>query len=140
MNLDAMSSRLRQVAARRLGKTPDAQGAPSVEDLRRLSGGASQETWRFTVRDAGACHDLILRKAPPGSGIDRRDGLAADLREARRRGEIARSVDCTAEASFLLAAMRGLMVQYLMDRSASGLAKSKALLLARLPRPRTVAR
>ena len=69
-----------------------------------------------------------------------RDGLAADLREARRRGEIARSVDCTAEASFLLAAMRGLMVQYLMDRSASGLAKSKALLLARLPRPRTVAR
>ena len=36
--------------------------------------------------------------------------------------------------------MRGLMVQYLMDRSASGLAKSKALLLARLPRPRTVTR
>ena len=63
-----------------------------------------------------------------------RDGIADDLLEAQRRGEIGRDVDCAAEASFMLAAMRGLMVQYLMDRSAADLARSKAILLARLRR------
>ncbi|CAN5873003.1 TetR/AcrR family transcriptional regulator [soil metagenome] len=65
-----------------------------------------------------------------------RDGLAANLREARRAGEIgrrvARRVDCDAEARFLLSAMRGLVIQYLLDRSASDLARSKAMLLQRL--------
>jgi AcrR family transcriptional regulator len=65
-----------------------------------------------------------------------RDGIAGDLREAQRRGEVARDVDCDAEGAFLLAAMRGLMVQYLMDRSAADLARSKAILLARLRRRR----
>jgi AcrR family transcriptional regulator len=58
-----------------------------------------------------------------------RDGLAANLRQARERGEIDAAVDCEAEASFLLAAMRGLMIQYLMDRSKRDLARSKAILL-----------
>jgi hypothetical protein len=57
-----------------------------------------------------------------------RDGLAANLRQARERGEIDAAVDCEAEASFLLAAMRGLMIQYLMDRSKRDLARSKAIL------------
>ncbi len=61
-----------------------------------------------------------------------RDGLAADLLEARRRGEIGRRVDCQAEAAFLLAAMRGLMIQYLMDRSTRDLARSKVILLAQV--------
>ena len=65
-----------------------------------------------------------------------RDGIAGDLAEAQRLGEIDRDVDCVAEASFLLAAMRGLMVQYLMDRSTADLARSKAILLARFPRRR----
>ena len=65
-----------------------------------------------------------------------RDGIAGDLLEAQRRGEVGRDLDCAAEASFLLAAMRGLMVQYLMDRSAADLARSKAILLARFPRRR----
>ena len=61
-----------------------------------------------------------------------RDGLAANLREARRAGEIGRRVDCEAEARFLLAAMRGLVSQYLLDRSAADFARSKAILLSRL--------
>lgn len=61
-----------------------------------------------------------------------RDGLAADLRVAQRRGEIGRTVDCKAEATFLLAAMRGLMVQFLIDRSAADLDRSRKILLAHL--------
>jgi AcrR family transcriptional regulator len=61
-----------------------------------------------------------------------RDGLAADLREARRAGEIGRRVDCEGEARFLLAAMRGLVIQYLLDRSIDDFARSKAILLSRL--------
>lgn len=61
-----------------------------------------------------------------------RDGLAANLREARDRGEIGSTVDCEAEAGFLLAAMRGVMIQYLMDHSKRDLAQSKAILQARV--------
>lgn len=61
-----------------------------------------------------------------------RAGLAANLREAKRAGEIGKRVDCEAEARFLLAAMRGLVIQYLLDRSAADLARSKAILLDRL--------
>jgi AcrR family transcriptional regulator len=61
-----------------------------------------------------------------------RDGLAANLREARRAGEIGRRVDCDAEARFVLSAMRGLVIQHLLDRSAADFARSKAILLSRL--------
>ena len=56
--------------------------------------------------------------------------LVAHMREGQRSGEIARDIDCAAEARFLLAAMRGLMMQYLMDGSHRDLAKAKAILLA----------
>lgn len=61
-----------------------------------------------------------------------RDGLATNLREARRAGEIGRRVDCAAEARFLLSAMRGLVIQYLLDRSARDFARAKTILLSRL--------
>lgn len=61
-----------------------------------------------------------------------REGLAANLREARRAGEIGKRVDCEGEARFVLAAMRGLVIQYLLDRSAADFARSKAILLSRL--------
>jgi len=38
-----------------------------VEQLRRLSGGASRETWSFDVVDAGARHELILQRLRPGA-------------------------------------------------------------------------
>ena len=43
-------------------------GGRDIADLRRLSGGASQETWSFDLRlDNGATVPLILRRAPEGS-------------------------------------------------------------------------
>jgi AcrR family transcriptional regulator len=56
--------------------------------------------------------------------------LVAHMREGQKSGEIARDIDCDAEARFLLAAMRGLMMQYLMDGSHRDLAEAKAILLA----------
>lgn len=61
-------------------------------------------------------------------------GLADNLREARRAGEIGRRVDCDGEARFLLAAMRGLVIQYLLDRSDADFARSKKILLSHLGR------
>jgi len=57
-------------------------------------------------------------------------GLAAHMRESQASGEIRKDIDCDAEARFLLAAMRGLMIQYLMDRSARDLMRAKKILLA----------
>lgn len=56
--------------------------------------------------------------------------LVAHMHEGQRSGEIAKGIDCPAEARFLLAAMRGLMMQYLMDGSHRDLAEAKAILLA----------
>lgn len=67
--------------------------------------------------------------------------LVAHMREGQLAGEIARDLDCNAEARFLLAAMRGLMMQYLMDGSHRDLAEAKSILLAhcrdRLGAPKT---
>lgn len=42
----------------------------TVTNLKRLSGGASQETWAFDVTGAGDARPLILRRAPGGgSGV-----------------------------------------------------------------------
>lgn len=54
----------------------------SVSHLRRLSGGASQETWAFSVEtDGGPAAKRILRRAPGGGGAARSDAaipLAAE--------------------------------------------------------------
>ena len=57
-----------------------ALGAVEVTGLRRLTGGASRETWSFDATTAdGAVHPLILRRDPPG-----RPGPAGSMgREAR---------------------------------------------------------
>jgi aminoglycoside phosphotransferase (APT) family kinase protein len=39
----------------------------TVLDLRRLSGGANQETWSFDAEIAGTSHPLILRRTPGGA-------------------------------------------------------------------------
>ena len=47
-----------------------------VEGLRRLSGGASRETWSFDLhRDDGTVAELILRRDPPGA---RKGGMAKE--------------------------------------------------------------
>lgn len=56
-----------------------ADGAVSVCNLRRLSGGASQELWSFEVGAAGGPRRMILRRRPPGSpGSGNAVGLATE--------------------------------------------------------------
>ena len=57
-------------------------------------------------------------------------GLVAHIHQGQASGEIRPDLDCKAEARFLLAAMRGLMIQYLMDRSTGDLARGKKILRA----------
>ena len=42
-------------------------GATGISNLKRLSGGASQETWSFDVVTADGVVPFILRRAPGGS-------------------------------------------------------------------------
>ncbi len=51
---------LERVLTRRFGSSV------RVGDLRRLSGGASRETWSFDAHDAATVHPLVLRRDPGG--------------------------------------------------------------------------
>ncbi|WP_116996210.1 phosphotransferase [Desertimonas flava] len=63
-------------------------GAVTVTELRRLSGGASRETWSFdAIATDGTRHELILRRDPPG-----RPGEQGSM------GREARSIDAAAGA------------------------------------------
>ncbi|MGY4331301.1 aminoglycoside phosphotransferase (APT) family kinase protein [Bradyrhizobium sp. LB7.2] len=55
-------------------------GATGVAGVARLSGGASQETWRFDIVHPGGSIGAILRRAPNGYGAapTRAAGLAAE--------------------------------------------------------------
>ena len=44
-------------------------GGDGVGDVRRLSGGATQEIWRFELLHDGGREPLVLRRARPGGGI-----------------------------------------------------------------------
>jgi aminoglycoside phosphotransferase (APT) family kinase protein len=54
-----------------------AGGNAEIADLRRLSGGASQETWAFRLISPADSLDLILRRRPDGLGP--RDDRSVDL-------------------------------------------------------------
>lgn len=62
--------------------------AGSVDGLRRLSGGASRETWALDLVDGEARRPLILQRLRPGtlSGGPGMQGEAVLLREAAARG------------------------------------------------------
>ena len=62
---DDLLKALRSVAHRLGGNVTD------VEDIKRLSGGASQETWLLTVIDNGLTEKLILRRSPFDPAEDR---------------------------------------------------------------------
>lgn len=55
-------------------------GATGIARAARLSGGASQETWTFTILHPEGDRDAILRRAPPGYGAapERAAGLDAE--------------------------------------------------------------
>jgi len=62
MDTAALADRLLAVVA---AAVPDVE---RVGDLRRLPGGASRETWSFTVqRSSGATERLVVRRDPPGA-------------------------------------------------------------------------
>jgi len=84
-----------------------------IENLVRLSGGASQETWAFDGASAGETLPLILRRAP--SGIARTTGIplsteAAVIEAARAAGVAAPRV------RHVLAPHDGAGDGYVMDR------------------------
>lgn len=58
----AVAAALAQASKRHFG------GAITIENLRRLSGGASRQTWSFDALVQGAPVKLILRRDPPSRG------------------------------------------------------------------------
>lgn len=64
------------------------EGPVTVDAVRRLSGGASQETWAFDALRGARSTPLILRRAPPGAELrgHGNPGLAAEADLIRRVG------------------------------------------------------
>lgn len=69
---------MHETLARRVAYWID--GATGVADVKRLSGGASQETWSFDIMHPGGVGGAILRRAPQGYGAapGRAAGLEAE--------------------------------------------------------------
>lgn len=79
-----LETALRVVLAERFG------AAVRVQGLRRLTGGASRETWTFDAIDAGGTrHPLILRRDFPGAGRLSLSALLGVEDELDRAGEFA---------------------------------------------------
>lgn len=71
---DKLAAVLRQALAPRFG------GDIEIADLRKLSGGASRETWAFDAVTAnGRRRPLILKRDPVGAHVDARAGVDAEL-------------------------------------------------------------
>ena len=86
-----------------------------VLGLRRLSGGASQETWAFELLDGAGTHALILRRAPPGATHRTADGpgLAGEAALIRLAGQAGVPVP---EVVALLQPQHGLGEGFVMQR------------------------
>src|SRR5436190_23012249 len=83
------------VAAGLAGAASRHFGAPAaIEGLRRDSGGASRQTWRFDAVVGGQRHALILRRDPPIAG-------------AKGERERSAALDRATEFAVLRAAFRG---------------------------------
>jgi aminoglycoside phosphotransferase (APT) family kinase protein len=87
-------------------------GDATVENLRRLSGGASRETWAFDAAVAGERAGLVLRRdpAPAASGQLDRSAEADVIQAAHDAGVLAPRV------RFVLAADDALGAGFVMDR------------------------
>lgn len=70
------------------GRLTEVLGEPTeLQDLRRLTGGASRETWAFTALSrGGAPRRLVLRRDPPGTG--RPEGMAREAAAIAAAGHV----------------------------------------------------
>lgn len=86
--------------------------ATRVEGVRRLSGGASRETWSFdAITDDGKRRPLVLRRDPGGQAGWSERGVEYALVEAAHRGGVA-----VPEVCFLLDPGDGLGSGFVMER------------------------
>ncbi len=83
---DALEAGLRRVVVARI------DGANDVTSPRRLSGGASQETWSFDALTPGGPVPLILRRSPPSKQPAQLLGSAIGLGTEARLIELAAEV------------------------------------------------
>lgn len=89
---------------------------PRIENLRRLSGGASQETWSFDAVSSRETLPLILRRSP-GGGESKEGPSRVSLEMEARLIEAARAHDVPAPRVLrVLSAEDGLGAGYVMDR------------------------
>jgi aminoglycoside phosphotransferase (APT) family kinase protein len=92
-------------------------GFTGIENMVRLSGGASQETWAFDAQIAGLAEPLILRRRPGGTGASGTSGNAVPLEtealviEAARAGGVA-----APRVRYVLNSSDGVGQGYVMDR------------------------
>src|SRR4051812_4092267 len=87
-------------------------GPGTVEAIRRLSGGASRETWAFDVVDsAGECWPFVLRRDPGGHGGQSERSLEYAILEAAAAGGVA-----VPAVRVLLQPAHGLGSGFVMDR------------------------
>lgn len=99
---------LSPVVRARMG--PDA----TVQDLRRLSGGASQELWAFDVDGAGGLRPLILRRNP--GGFVKREGAPGMETEARLIALAGEAGAPVPKVAFVFEPEDGLGSGYVMER------------------------
>jgi len=92
-------------------------GATGIDNAKRLSGGASQETWSFDIVRPGGVIGAILRRAPQGYGAapERAAGLAAEAVLMQRAYEAGVP---SPRVMHVLAPEDGLGTGFIMDRVA----------------------
>jgi aminoglycoside phosphotransferase (APT) family kinase protein len=131
--IDVMTDRLRQVARRM------AQGNPDITGLRRLSGGASQETWSFSLAANGGSEKLILRRASQAVGKPEEQSSQAGLGvEAILLDHAARAGVPVPRVRAVLAPADGLGEGFVMDHIEGETLGGKIVRDARLAEARRV--
>lgn len=106
----------------RLLEALDAPSNAEVRDLRRLSGGASMQTWSFDLVAADHCRPLILRRRP-------RAHLSLDT----KTDTLMQTPDLETEGDLIQLAKRmGVPVPSVVARSASDAPLGEALIMTRL--------
>ncbi len=87
-----------------------------IEGLKRLSGGASQETWSFDTAGSGPAQPLILRRAPGGKAVTRTGTAISLATEAAVIARAAKAGVAVPDIAYVLNDADGLGEGYVMAR------------------------